>query len=650
MTTVLFVVSAADTWTLSDGTKHPTGYWAEELAEPHRLFSDAGWGIVIATPGAQPPTVDQLSLGIAGGSKQKRNRIKAYLDSIQDQLANPLALEDINEDEFDLVFYPGGHGPMEDLAVDATSGALLTRRIQSGKPLALLCHAPAALLAAKRNDGSSPFAGYRVTGLSNVEERLNTFSWKAPWLLEDKLREIGTEYEKSPVPLRPFVVVDRNLYTGQNPASAEALAQRLITDLSTKVLPQKIFEPLELQHGKPLRNRIAKAAMEEDLGGKEHLPNPRLFRLYETWSRGGVGLIITGNVMVDARALTSPATVVLDNRAPLAPFREWAEAAHSGGAQVWMQISHPGRQIGRGMPGIKIAPSAVPLNLGSHSKRFDIPKEMTQGEIEDVIERFVTTASRAADAGFDGVELHAAHGYLLSQFLSPLTNLRTDEWGGNLQGRSKLLREIVTRIRSTVPDDFAIGVKINSADFQRGGFDVADASAVVQMLGELGVDMVEVSGGSYESPAMQGHTRDQRTLDREAYFLTFAEEINQVAPMPLMVTGGITRRHTAERVLDAGIAMVGIGTALAVMPDLPNRWRNAEAMAPATPEPRFKDKGINSLAKLLQVKHNLHRIADGKLPDVAISPAWALLTDQIRERKNLKEYKQWLAKRESTNS
>ncbi|WP_368502218.1 DJ-1/PfpI family protein [Corynebacterium sp.] len=650
MTSVLFVVSAADSWTLSDGSKHPTGFWAEELAEPHRLFTDAGWDVVIATPGAQTPTLDQLSLGFAAGSKQKRESIKAYLDSIQDQLNHPVALEDVDEDEFDLVFYPGGHGPMEDLAVDETSGALLTRRIASGKPLALVCHAPAALLAARRADGSSPFAGFRLTALSNTEERLNKFAWKAPWLLEDRLRKIGAVYEKTAVPLRPFVVVDRNLYTGQNPASSAPLARRLITDLSSGTPPAKIFEPLELAHGAPLRNRLAKAAIEEDLGGREHLPNRRVCRLYETWSRGGVGLIITGNVMVDARACTTPNAIVLDKFAPLEPFREWARAAKSGGAQVWMQLSHPGRQIGRGMPGVKLAPSAVPLNLGANSKRFAIPKEMTHAEIEDVIERFVVTASRAADAGFDGVELHAAHGYLLSQFLSPLTNLRTDEWGGDLLGRSKVLREIVTRVRATVPEDFALGVKLNSADFQRGGFDVADASQVVHMLGELGVDLVEVSGGSYESPAMQGETRDQHTLDREAYFLKFAEEINQVASMPLMVTGGVTRRFTAERVLAAGVAMVGLGTALSLVPDLPNRWRNAELMAPTMPEPRLKDKGLNSLAKLVQVKHNLQRIADGKLPDPNAHPLRVLVADQIRSRKSLAEYKEWLAQRETATN
>lgn len=232
MITVLFVVTAADTWTLSDGTKHPTGYWAEELAEPHRIFTEAGWHITVATPGGKAPTLDHISLGLAGGSRNKRERMKSYLDSISDQLDNPTPLDRVDETEYDLVFCPGGHGPMEDLACDEISGAILTRRLRSGKPLALLRHAPAAILAARNTNGTSPFAGYRMTGLSNIEERLNKFAWNAKWLLQDKLVEAGVDYEKALIALRPFVVVDRNLYTGQNPASADALAERLVADLA----------------------------------------------------------------------------------------------------------------------------------------------------------------------------------------------------------------------------------------------------------------------------------------------------------------------------------------------------------------------------------------------------------------------------------
>ncbi len=235
MTSVLFVVSAADGWTLADGTVHPTGYWAEEVAEPHRIFSEAGWDITIATPGGAAPTLDKLSLGIAGGLPGKKRQIEAYLASIQDALDHPVALADVDEGDYDLVFYPGGHAPMEDLAYDEVSGRLLSDRLRSGRPLALLCHAPAAINAARDADGSSPFAGYRMTGLSNTEEKLNRFARNAKWLLEDRLVELGVTYDKGLLPLRPHVVVDRNLYTGQNPASADALAERIVKDFSEKV-------------------------------------------------------------------------------------------------------------------------------------------------------------------------------------------------------------------------------------------------------------------------------------------------------------------------------------------------------------------------------------------------------------------------------
>lgn len=232
MTTVLFVISAADRWTLNDGTVHPSGYWAEEVAVPHRIFSEAGWDITVATPDGKAPTLDQLSLGFAGGMPRKRREVKSYLDGIADALAHPTPLDAVDSDAYDVVFYPGGHGPMEDLAYDAVSGGLLTQRLASGKPLALLCHAPAAILAAKNPDGTSPFSGYRMTGLSNREELLNRFARKAPWLLEDRLQEAGVEYSKGRIPLRPYMVVDRNLYTGQNPQSSEKLATRLVADVS----------------------------------------------------------------------------------------------------------------------------------------------------------------------------------------------------------------------------------------------------------------------------------------------------------------------------------------------------------------------------------------------------------------------------------
>lgn len=230
MTSVLMVLSAARHWTLKDGSLHPTGVWAEEFVVPYELFVDAGFDVTVATPDAKPPVVDKLSLGIAGGLPSKTRKIAAAIERLQPVLAHPLPLVEVDADDFDLVFYPGGHGPMEDLAADPVSGSLLTRRLNSGRPLALLCHAPAATLAAKNPDGSWPFHGYRMTGLSNREERLNRFGWKAKWLLEDRLKEEGADYSKG-FPLRAYIVKDRNLYTGENPQSSEKLAKRVIADL-----------------------------------------------------------------------------------------------------------------------------------------------------------------------------------------------------------------------------------------------------------------------------------------------------------------------------------------------------------------------------------------------------------------------------------
>lgn len=231
MASVLFVVSAADGWTLKDGTVHPTGYWAEELAVPHRLFSDAGWDITIATPNAVAPTLDEGSLGEGAGDPKELEEIRAYLESIKDVLDNPKSLADVNEEDYDLVFYPGGHGPMEDLAVDAVSGALLKQRLAAGKPLALLCHAPAALLAAKNEDGTNAFAGKNVTAFSNTEEESAGLAENAKWLLESELVNAGVKYDKAAEDWSSHIVADGNLYTGQNPQSSAELAKRILADL-----------------------------------------------------------------------------------------------------------------------------------------------------------------------------------------------------------------------------------------------------------------------------------------------------------------------------------------------------------------------------------------------------------------------------------
>jgi 2,4-dienoyl-CoA reductase-like NADH-dependent reductase (Old Yellow Enzyme family) len=408
----------------------------------------------------------------------------------------------------------------------------------------------------------------------------------------------------------------------------------------------ELFSLIQLRSGQILRNRIAKAAMEEGMAGQAQLPDERLAALYRRWGAGGASLLITGNVMVHAEALTGPGGIVLDADSPLGPFAAWARAGKAGGAAMWMQISHPGRQVQAGMPGVVWGPSDIAVDVGRHSKRFGRPVAMTSEQIEDTIARFATTAHRAEQAGFDGVEVHGAHGYLLSQFLSPLVNNRTDEWGGSLENRARLLLEIVAAIRAVVSPSFAVAVKLNSADFQRGGFDADDARKVIEMLAPLGVDLVEVSGGSYESPAMTGRAVDGRTAAREAYFLDLAAELAATSPIPLMLTGGISRRDTAEQVRANNVAMIGMGTALATTPELPNRWRNGLEATRRLKPVTWSDKSLASLASMAQVRYQMRRIAAGKNPAQGVGPAFALIADQRHQRRALRRYSRWLASKE----
>ncbi|MDD2161909.1 MULTISPECIES: NADH:flavin oxidoreductase/NADH oxidase family protein [Pseudomonas] len=404
------------------------------------------------------------------------------------------------------------------------------------------------------------------------------------------------------------------------------------------------FQPLHLPNGSILANRIAKAAMEENLADLNQGPSAELLQLYRAWAEGGAGLLLTGNVMVDRRAMTGPGGVVLEDASQLDKFRDWARIGRAKGAQIWMQINHPGRQMQANLGQPTVAPSAVALQLGGLSKMFAVPKALDEAEIAELIQRFARTAQLAEQAGFNGVQIHAAHGYLLSQFLSPLSNKRTDRWGGPLENRARLLLEVVTAVRAAVAPGFCVAVKLNSADFQRGGFAAADAKRVVQLLNEQAVDLVELSGGSYEAPAMQGDARDGRTLAREAYFLEFAGEIAAVARMPVMVTGGIRRLPVVEQVLASGVAMAGIGTALAIEPALPKQWQAGQREALAELPPiRWKNKAFASLAYMATVKFQLRQLSRGKRTHAQVSPLRALLLEQLKAAWRTRVYKRSMA-------
>jgi 2,4-dienoyl-CoA reductase-like NADH-dependent reductase (Old Yellow Enzyme family) len=404
------------------------------------------------------------------------------------------------------------------------------------------------------------------------------------------------------------------------------------------------FQTLKLPNGQTLGNRIAKAAMEENLADTGQAPSSALFELYQAWAEGETGLLLTGNVMIDRRAMTGPAGVVLEDERHYEQFRQWATIGRSGGAHFWVQLNHPGRQTMANLGQQAWAPSAVALDLGSFSKMFAEPKPMSESDIAEVIQRFATSAALAEKAGFTGVQIHAAHGYLLSQFLSPLTNRRTDRWGGSLENRARLLLAVVSAVRQAVSPEFCVAVKLNSADFQRGGFDADDARQVIQRLNDQNIDLLELSGGSYEAPAMQGEARDGRTLAREAYFLEMAGELASVASMPVMVTGGIRRLAIVEQVLDSGIAMAGIGTALAIEPQLVKRWREGQNDHPQLPPIRWKRKPLAALASMAVVKFQLHRLSRGLKTRPQVSAIWALILDQLYIARRTRQYRQAMGK------
>ena len=249
-----------------------------------------------------------------------------------------------------------------------------------------------------------------------------------------------------------------------------------------------LFSPLRLPSGSVLSNRVARRRRRRTWLARVSCPIGSCSSCTGVGAPGA-GLLITGNVMVHAEALTGPAGAVFDDAAPLEPFAKWARAGRPGGAAAWMQVNHPGRLVEADMPGVVWGPSAGGVDIGRQSDWFGVPVAMTAEQISDTVERFAVTAARAEQAGFDGVEVHAAHGYLLSQFLSPLVNRRTDEWGGSLEKRARLLLDVVRAVRAADSPTVAGVVKLNSADLQRGGFDADDARRVIEWLEPLGVDL-----------------------------------------------------------------------------------------------------------------------------------------------------------------
>ena len=337
--------------------------------------------------------------------------------------------------------------------------------------------------------------------------------------------------------------------------------------------------------------------MTEGLATANGLPTPELERLYGLWSDGGAGMLLSGNIQVDAEHLERPGNVVVDrppNADMQAALASWAKAATRNGNHFWGQISHAGRQTQKLTNPHPKAPSAIKLNLPGG--QFGQPVALTPAEIEAIVQRFGVCAEALKDAGFTGVQIHAAHGYLLSQFLSPRSNQRSDEYGGSLANRAKLLLSCVAVVRAAVGAEFPVAVKLNSADFQKGGFAFEESLQVAQWLQEAGVDLIEISGGTYEQPKLLGiagiEEEEQQpnvapsTQIREAYFVDFALAMGAKLSIPLMVTGGFRQRAAMLQALHSGSAdLIGLGRPLCVMTDAPQQLINGLEELP-----RYEDR------------------------------------------------------------
>lgn len=389
-----------------------------------------------------------------------------------------------------------------------------------------------------------------------------------------------------------------------------------------------ISQPISIKKGVNIKNRLFKSAMSEQLGDKHHNPTNGLIKLYQTWAEGGIGLSVTGNVMIDRSALGEPKNVVLDEQSDLTLFKLWAIAAKSEGGATWMQLNHPGKQIPNYLSKQPVAPSAIPLG-GGLQNAFNPPKALTESEIENIIKKFATAARLAKQSGFDGVQIHGAHGYLISQFLSSRHNQRDDKWGGSLENRMRFVTEVYQAIRNVVGEDFPVGIKLNSADYMKGGFTPEESMQVVQRLGDLGIDLIEISGGTYESPSMVGYKVKDSTKKREAYFLDYAEQVRKLVTTKLVVTGGFRSSKAMNEALESGATdMIGLARPMAIFPDMPNNAMADDGFSVAVPRPSTGIKMVDKMAMLdiTWFESQLARIAKGRNAKPELS-AWRTVWD-----------------------
>ena len=426
-----------------------------------------------------------------------------------------------------------------------------------------------------------------------------------------------------------------------------------------------ITDKLDLPCGVEIKNRICKGAMTEGLADAQNRATSHHVNLYDRWSSGGAGILLTGNVQVDHRFLERPGNVVIEGQQTneqLSRLISYAEAGTKNDTHLWMQISHAGRQTPASVAETPVAPSEVQLQMPG--AQFGKPRALSHEEILDIIQKFAHCANIAQDTGFTGVQIHGAHGYLISEFLSPDINLREDEWGGTLEKRAKFLIETVRSVRKSVGVNFPVSLKLNSADFQKGGFSHEDAIQVATWLNEEGLDLLEISGGTYEQPHLVGidmglnperaEKRRESTIAREAYFLDYAKDIRTIFNGPLMVTGGFRSTKGMNNALNENACdVIGIARPFCIDPDIANKLLNNNVSETPTLEktmqlgpgwlglnsPFSVIKGINGWGQQAFWCLNLIRMGEDSDPDLNLGIFKAFRDYQKNEKNAAKQYK-----------
>ncbi len=427
------------------------------------------------------------------------------------------------------------------------------------------------------------------------------------------------------------------------------------------ILKDKITLPC----GAQIKNRICKAAMTERIAFADNYTNQRHLNLYKKWAEGDIGILLTGNVQVDKNHLEGPANVCIEENTyaeQLPLLRKWAEEGTKDNTHLWMQISHAGRQTPGEINSSPKAPSSVQLKIPG--RNYGVPSALSTEEINEIIKKFTFVAKIARETGFTGIQIHSAHGYLLSEFLSPDINLREDEWGGTVENRSRIHVEIIKSIRREVGEDFPISVKMNSADFQKGGFSPDDSIQVAKIIEAAGVDNIEISGGTYEQPRLLGldnvsinpdrsEVRKESTIAREAYFLEYAEKIKKNIQIPLMVTGGFRTKEGMESAVKSGACeIVGVGRPLCANPfaikemfdgkieQLPI-YEKTLSLGPwiFSPSSPFRlIQALNAFGAQAWFYQQIKRMGDNKLPDLSLGLFSAFRKDNNEDKEAFKNF------------